>query len=108
MIKKNIINQVLDPELGVGVVDLGLIYDVKEKPRGTLLVTMTLTSMGCPLGPQISSEIENMLLTQKGVKKVQVQIVWDPPWNPGMMNPEIKAIIFGNSHDQSPQFKTDK
>jgi metal-sulfur cluster biosynthetic enzyme len=97
MIKKKIINQVLDPELGVGVVDLGLIYDVKEHPRGTFSVTMTLTSMGCPLGPQITAEIENKLLAQKGVKKVKVEIVWDPPWNPGMMNPGVKAILFGNT-----------
>ncbi len=93
-----IINRVLDPELGVGVVDLGLIYKVTEKTPGRLSVTITLTSMGCPLGPQISGEIEKILMSQKGIRKVKVEIVWEPPWNPDMMKPEIRKILFSDNY----------
>jgi metal-sulfur cluster biosynthetic enzyme len=90
----HILNQVVDPEAGVGIVDMGLIYDVKEK-KGIVDVTMTLTSMGCPAGPQLTTDIDGVLRLQKGVKDVQIQVVWDPPWNPDMMNPEIRAMLFG-------------
>ena len=98
---REVLNNVLDPELAVGIVDLGLIYEVKKK-AGSVMVIMTLTSMGCPLGPQITGEMEKALKAQKGVKKVKIEIVWDPPWNPGMMNPEIKTILFGNNNAADP------
>lgn len=91
-----IINQVLDPETGVGITDMGLIYDVEEKADGLVKVTMTLTSMGCPAGGQITTEIDGMLRIQPHVKDVAIEVVWEPAWNPDMMNPDVKAMLFGN------------
>lgn len=91
----DIINQVIDPDLGVGIADMGLIYKVKEK-SGNVLVTMTLTSMGCPAGPDLISGIVDMLGKEKHIEDVQVEVVWDPPWSPDMMKPELKAMLFGN------------
>lgn len=91
-----IINQVLDPETGVGITDMGLIYDIEEKEDGLVKVTMTLTSMGCPAGGQITTEIDGMLRIQPHVKDVAIEVVWEPAWNPDMMNPDVKAMLFGN------------
>jgi metal-sulfur cluster biosynthetic enzyme len=91
-----IINEVTDPETGVGVVDMGLIYDVTENVDGSVDVVMTLTSMGCPAGGQITTEIDSMLRLQSHVSEVRIQLVWEPPWNPEMMNPDVKAMLLGN------------
>jgi len=93
----DIINQVLDPETGVGITDMGLIYDVEEHRDGLVTVTMTLTSMGCPAGGQITTEIDAMLRLQAHVTDVKIEVVWSPPWNPEMMNPDVKAMLFGNN-----------
>lgn len=92
----DIINLVLDPETGVGITDMGLIYDVEEHKDGLITVTMTLTSMGCPAGGQITTEIDAMLRLQPHVTDVKIEVVWSPPWNPEMMNPDVKAMLFGN------------
>ena len=75
------LDQVQDPELGMSIVDLGLIYDV-EFDDGEVLVTMTLTSPGCPLGPVIRGEAYAKLKEIPAVKDVDVQIVWSPPLGP--------------------------
>ncbi|MCC6643922.1 metal-sulfur cluster assembly factor [Candidatus Peregrinibacteria bacterium] len=98
----NIINQVLDPETGVGITDMGLIYDVEEYPEGLVIVTMTLTSMGCPAGPQITTEIDAMIRLQPHVKDVKIEIVWEPSWHPDMMNPEVKTMLFGDGTIVTP------
>lgn len=90
----DLLNQVLDPETFVGIVDMGLIYDIEEKD-GLVNVTMTLTSMGCPAGGQITTEIDSMLRLQKHVHDVKIDVVWDPPWNLDMMNPEVRVMLFG-------------
>lgn len=72
--------EVNDPEINLSIVDLGLIYDVTYDD-GDVLVTMTLTSPGCPLGPIIRGEVYAKLREIPGVKDVDVQIVWNPPWN---------------------------
>lgn len=92
----DLINQVTDPETGVGIADMGLIYAVEELSDGLVKVTMTLTSMGCPLGGQITTNIDSLLRIQPEVKDVKIEFVWEPPWNPGMMNVEIRAMLFGN------------
>jgi metal-sulfur cluster biosynthetic enzyme len=92
----DLINQVLDPETGVGITDMGLIYDTEEEADGLVKVTMTLTSMGCPAGGQITTEIDAMLRLQPHVKDVKIEVVWEPAWNPAMMNPDVKAMLFGN------------
>lgn len=91
----HILNQVIDPELGVGIADMGLIYDVIEK-KGVVKVIMTLTSMGCPAGPELTTDVDGILRLEKGVKDVEIEVVWEPPWNPDMMKPEIKEMLFGN------------
>lgn len=75
-----------DPELRLGLVDLGLIYDfVLEREGREVTVRMTLTSPGCPFGPLLMSAVHEIVARQPGVEKVEVQLVWDPPWNPALM-----------------------
>ena len=78
-----------DPEIPVNIVDLGLVYDVKSSPlpsgRSRVDVKMTLTAMGCGMGPAIAAQARDRLLTVPGVEEADVQIVWDPPWNQGMI-----------------------
>ncbi|KKT73464.1 MAG: methyltransferase protein [Microgenomates group bacterium GW2011_GWA2_44_7] len=100
--KKVILKQlknVVDPELGVDIVSLGLVYDVisskpKSSPSSCLVkVIMTLTSPGCPLAPIIHEQVENALMELKGVDDVEVEIVWDPPWNMEMASKETKLLL---------------
>ncbi len=90
-----IMNEVLDPELAIGLADMGLIYDVK-KVKDKVTVKMTFTYMGCPLGPQMTADVENVLRKQPGIKDVEIEIVWDPPWTLDMIKPEIRQILMGN------------
>jgi metal-sulfur cluster biosynthetic enzyme len=79
------LRQVVDPELGLNIVDLGLIYHVAiEGPR--VRVAMTLTSAGCPLGESIRDGAHAALLNLAGVTEAQVDLVFDPPWTPAMVN----------------------
>ena len=87
-----LLNGIIDPELGVGIVDLGLIYDV-EITNGLATVTMTLTSMGCPVGPSIIAQVEEQTEEIPGVEKVAVKLVWAPPWTPDRMNPDVRAML---------------
>jgi len=90
----HLLNQVIDPETGVGIVDMGLIYHVEEH-QGIVTVVMSLTSMGCPAGPQLTTDIDAILRMESTVKDVEIEVVWEPAWNPDMMNPEIRQMLFG-------------
>ncbi len=90
-----ILNQVIDPETGVGITDMGLIYDVSEE-NGKVTVEMTLTSLTCPAGPQITSEASATLRIQPGIKEVEIKMVWEPAWTPAMMSPDIREMLFGD------------
>ena len=80
-----------DPEINLSIVDLGLVYGVEMDDEGVVNVTMTLTSPGCPLGPVIRGEAYAKLKELPGVKDVDVQIVWSPPWDPRTMaSDEVK------------------
>ena len=81
---------VLDPELGVSIVDLGLVYDVRYE-AGVAEIEMTLTSPGCPLASVIDKKIREVVDDIKEIKKVTVEVVWDPPWTKDMMSEELKA-----------------
>lgn len=81
-----------DPELGVSLVGLGLIYGVKIG-KGKVKVKMSLTSMGCPLFGVMEGEIKEEVKKIKGVGEVEVELVWDPPWHKGMMSEEVKAEL---------------
>ena len=86
------LRQVMDPEIGCNIVDLGLIYDVAI--RGTqVTVQMTLTTPGCPMGESIAQGAQWALLGVAGVEDAVVQIVWDPPWQPSMMTDIGRAAI---------------
>jgi len=81
---------VVDPELGVSIVDLGLIYDVRYE-KGVAEVEMTLTSPGCPLASVIDKKIKETLKEVPEIKKLTVELVWDPPWSRDLMSDELKA-----------------
>ena len=81
---------VKDPEIPVNVVDLGLIYEVDVKEGGEVDVEMTLTSMGCPVQDMIQADAELACMQVEGVKKVNVEFVWSPPWSPAKMSEDGK------------------
>ena len=80
----NALRQVMDPELDCNIVDLGLIYDI-QIDGGKIRVTMTLTTPGCPMHESIRWGVQNTLLNLEGLDEAEVDVVWDPPWNPAMM-----------------------
>lgn len=84
------LKNVYDPEIGINIVDLGLVYDADIDETGDVLVTMTLTSLGCPLGPVIMQEVNNALKDLPGIGDTDVKLVWSPPWTPDMMTEEAK------------------
>lgn len=85
---------VLDPELGVDIVNLGLVYDVTFEEPQHVKVTMTMTSMGCPMAGQIIAEVKETLLLQvPKLKKVDVDIVWTPVWSKDRMSRLAKLAL---------------
>jgi metal-sulfur cluster biosynthetic enzyme len=84
------LKNVYDPEIGINIVDLGLVYDVEVSDKGDVLVTMTLTSLGCPLGPVIVQEVNNAMGELPELGEVDVKLVWSPPWSPEMMTEEAR------------------
>ena len=83
-----------DPEIRLGIVDLGLIYDVKVNQDGMVDVLITLTTPACPLGPVLVAQIENAVMDLEGVKDVDVTITFSPPWDPRTMaSDEIKMQL---------------
>jgi metal-sulfur cluster biosynthetic enzyme len=84
------LKNVYDPEIGINIVDLGLVYDADIEDDGDVLVTMTLTSLGCPLGPVIMQEVNNALKDLPGIGDTDVKLVWSPAWSPDMMSEEAK------------------
>lgn len=85
------LRQVIDPEIGCNIVDLGLVYRFAYAD-GKLTVTMTLTTPGCPMHDSIAAGVKNILLTLEGVTEVEVEVVWDPPWHPSMMTETGRAM----------------
>ena len=87
-----VLKNVHDPELGVNIVDLGLVYGVYIQD-GTVHVTYTLTTMGCPIGPLIEAEMKQFLSGVEGIEEVNAEMVLQPPWTPEMMSEEAKAAL---------------
>ena len=87
--------EVKDPEINMSIVEHGLVYDIEPEENGDVLVTMTLTSPGCPLGPVIRGEVYAKLKEFSSVKDVDVQIVWNPPWDPKTMASEDVRMALG-------------
>ena len=81
-----------DPELGMDIVDLGLLYDVEiDGPK--IKVIHSLTSMGCPAGPMIQEDIVNVASEVEGVEEVEIELTWEPPWTPDRMSDDAKFIL---------------
>jgi metal-sulfur cluster biosynthetic enzyme len=83
---------VIDPELGLDFVELGLVYGV-EIDSGNVHVTYTLTTPGCPIGPQVAEQIEEFVGDVEGVKSVQSELVFTPPWSPERMSEDAKFAL---------------
>ncbi len=89
---RSALSSVEDPELGVDIVSLGLVYAI-EHEGGHVRVVHTLTSMGCPLGPVIEQDIGEAVAGIEGVASVEVQLVFDPPWSPLRMSDDAKFLL---------------
>jgi len=88
---KEALKDVVDPEIGLSVVDLGLIYKIDILNDGKkVAIDMTLTVRGCPLQFALQNMAQKRLLQIPGVEEAEVRLVWDPPWNPSMISPEAK------------------
>ncbi len=85
---------VYDPEIPVNVYELGLVYGVDINPGNEVIVRMTLTAPGCPVAGSLPVEVEQKILSIDGVTSARVDLVWDPPWNPGMMS-EVAKLQLG-------------
>lgn len=86
------LRDVIDPELDCNIVDLGLVHGVEIEGRRAV-VTMTLTTPGCPMNEAISAGVEQALLALDGIESVEVRIVWDPPWTPERMTPAARERV---------------
>ena len=87
------LKNVYDPELGLNIVDLGLVYDVQVDERGGVDIQYSLTTMGCPIGPLIEDQMRSFLRGVPGVEEVRQEFVLRPPWTPEMMSDEAKAAL---------------
>jgi metal-sulfur cluster biosynthetic enzyme len=87
-----VLRQVEDPELGMDIVDLGLLYDV-EVEGSKVKVLYSLTSMGCPAGPLIAGDIDRAAREVPGVEDVDLELTFDPPWTPDRMSEDAKFIL---------------
>ena len=95
-LKENLLGaleNVIDPELGIDIVNLGLVYGVDVDDAGHCTVTMTLTSMGCPLAGHIEQDVRFALSDIPEVKEIDVNIVWDPPWGKDKMSRYAKIAL---------------
>jgi len=89
---RSALSNVEDPELGVDIVSLGLLYEV-EHERGRVRIVHTLTSMGCPLGPAIERDIRDALGGIEAVESVEVELVFSPPWSPDRMSDDARFVL---------------
>ena len=86
------LHQVEDPELGMDIVELGLLYDA-EIEGSKVKVIHSLTSMGCPAGPMIQEDIHQVVAALPGVEDVEIELTWEPPWTPDRMSDDAKFIL---------------
>jgi metal-sulfur cluster biosynthetic enzyme len=86
---------VQDPEIRIGVVDLGLVYEVVVNDTGEVIIKMTLTTPACPYGEMLLSQVHRAAEDLEGVTKVEVVLVWDPPWDPKEMCSDLAKDQLG-------------
>ncbi len=87
-----VLRQVEDPELGMDIVDLGLVYEA-EVQDSKAKVLYSLTSMGCPAGPLIAQDIDSAVRQVEGIEDVELELTFDPPWTPDRMSDDAKFIL---------------
>lgn len=87
------LRKVKDPELNLNIVDLGLVYNVTVDEGNKVIVDMSLTSPGCPAGPQILADAERTVQAMPGVEKVVVNLVWEPYWTPERIEPKVRSYL---------------
>lgn len=88
------LRSVIDPEVGLNIVDLGLIYDLRIED-GTATVRLTMTTPACPMSSYIKQQVGGVLQRTPGLRRGIVELVWDPPWSPQMIAPDARARLFG-------------
>ena len=89
------LREVIDPELGLDIVSLGLVYGVEVDQEGDAVVTMTLTTPYCPLGPMLESQVHMATQFLPGIREVRVDLVWNPPWDPHTMASDEARLELG-------------
>jgi metal-sulfur cluster biosynthetic enzyme len=87
------LRQVIDPELGVNIVDLGLVYRLAADADGRIEVDLSMTTPACPLGEHLLHEVEDRLQALESTRTTQVRLVWDPPWSPARMSEQARATL---------------
>lgn len=90
-----ITKSVEDPELRMSITELGLIYGIDVDDEGMVTVDMTLTSPACPVGPMLQGQIYHVIMQMDGVEDVEVNLVWDPPWDPKTMASDDVKLMLG-------------
>jgi len=92
-IVRKTLRQVKDPELGLNIIDIGLVYDVAVSDEGDVHIKMTLTSPGCPSGNEMMQDAKLVVEELEGVRSATVELVWEPYWTPEKMDPRVKAFM---------------
>ena len=92
-VARKALRQVKDPELGLNITDIGLVYDVAGDEEGVVRVKMTLTSPGCPSGDEIMHDAKTVLEELEEVERAEIELVWEPFWTPERMDPRVKAFM---------------
>ena len=87
------IKKIYDPEIPVNIYELGLIYDIKVENKNTAKVKMTLTSPNCPVAESLPQEVKDSIMQVEGIDKVDLDLVWDPPWDKTMMSESAKLEL---------------
>ena len=87
------LRKVKDPEVNLNIVDLGLVYTITVDEGNKVIVDMSLTSPGCPAGPQIMHDVERTIQAMPGVGKVVINLVWEPFWTPERIEPKVRAYM---------------
>ena len=87
------LKSIYDPEIPVDIYELGLVYDVDISEDGDAVVTMTLTTPHCPVAESMPGEVELRVMSVPGIRDAQVNLVWDPPWDPSKMSDEARLEL---------------
>ena len=87
------IKKIYDPEIPVNIYELGLIYDIKVENKNTAKVKMTLTSPNCPVAESLPKEVKDGIMQVEGIEKVDLDLVWEPPWDKSMMSESAKLEL---------------